>query len=452
MRSTHLIILSSILLIFPLTSGVAAQQMPKMARESAESILQNIASDIKNHYYDPKFHGLNWDAVVAETKQKIDNSPSYDMAILQIAAAVDGLNDSHTDFVPPREMINFPTAYVRDWRSLMMLFKVRHEYGWEYEIVGKRCFITQVRPGSDAEKKGLQPGDEILSINGYRPERATIQRANYVFKILRPQPELRLDIVDPAGVKRQVTVAAKVRQAPIMSQYERGAETIRAYEEREHLFQPRVQEFGDELVIIKFPAFFLPMDGVERLIGTARKYKALILDLRENHGGREDTLQYLLGGVFDHEVKLGDKIMRSDRKPLTAKPLNKTFGGKLVVLVNSESMSAAELFSRTVQLEKRGLVLGDKSAGRVMEARFYQHQLSGIAIFYGLSITEADLVMTDGKSLEHVGVSPDEVMIPTASDLAKKADPVLAYAAGTLGVKLTPEEAGKLFPYEWPPE
>jgi C-terminal processing protease CtpA/Prc len=178
----------------------------------------------------------------------------------------------------------------------------------------------------------------------------------------------------------------------------------------------------------------------------------LILDLRDNHGGREDTLQYLLGGVFDHEVKLGDKIMRSDHKPLTAKPLNKTFGGKLVVLVNSESMSAAELFSRTVQIEKRGLVLGDKSAGRVMETQFYQHQLSGSAIFYGVSVTEADLVMADGKSLEHIGVTPDEVVTPTSSAMAKGWDPVLAYAAEKFGVKLTPEEAWKLFPYEWPPE
>jgi len=123
-----------------------------------------------------------------------------------------------------------------------------------------------------------------------------------------------------------------------------------------------------------------------------------------------------------------------------------------VVLVNSESMSAAELFSRVVQIEKRGRVLGDKSAGRVMEAQFYQHQLSGRAIVYWASVTVADLVMTDGKSLERVGVTPDEVMIPTASDLAKGADPVLAYAAGTLGVKMNPEEAGKLFPYQWPPE
>jgi C-terminal processing protease CtpA/Prc len=135
-----------------------------------------------------------------------------------------------------------------------------------------------------------------------------------------------------------------------------------------------------------------------------------------------------------------------------AKPLHNTFAGKIIVLIDSESMSASELFSRVVQIEKRGLVIGDRSAGSVMRARFYQYQLSGAAVFYGVTISEADLVMTDGRSLEHVGVTPDEVMIPMASDLAKGLDPVLAHAAETLGVKLSAEQAGKLFPYEWPSE
>jgi hypothetical protein len=44
------------------------------------------------------------------------------------------------------------------------------------------------------------------------------------------------------------------------------------------------------------------------------------------------------------------------------------------------------------------------------------------------------------------------VVLPTAPDLAKGRDPVLAQAAAMLNVKITPEEAGTLFPYEWPKE
>ena len=88
-----------------------------------------------------------------------------------------------------------------------------------------------------------------------------------------------------------------------------------------------------------------------------------------------------------------------------------------------------------------------------MEARGYWEQVGQDTVaFYGASITEADLIMTDGKSLEHTGVTPDQLLLPSPYALANGRDPVLARAAETLGVKISPEEAGKLFPYEWPPE
>jgi hypothetical protein len=71
-------------------------------------------------------------------------------------------------------------------------------------------------------------------------------------------------------------------------------------------------------------------------------------------------------------------------------------------------------------------------------------------VAYGASITDADLIMTDGKSLERVGVVPDEWVVPSASDLAAGLDTVMARAVLLGGGKITPEAANELFPYEWP--
>ena len=85
-----------------------------------------------------------------------------------------------------------------------------------------------------------------------------------------------------------------------------------------------------------------------------------------------------------------------------------------------------------------------------MRARQYPHELGIDTIVpYGVSITDADIIMTDEKSLEHGGVTPDELKLPTANDLLARRDPVLAYAVSLLGLTLSPEIAGGLFPIEW---
>jgi carboxyl-terminal processing protease len=207
------------------------------------------------------------------------------------------------------------------------------------------------------------------------------------------------------------------------------------------------------LIIIKLPLFNFSESEAGDLIGRARKHKALILDLRSNGGGAEDSLKALLGLILDHDVSICDRVRRNDRKTLIAKPRHNPYSDKLAVLVDSNSASAAELFARVVQLEKRGTIFGDRTSGFVMEAQHYSYHTGfNVVAFFGASITEANLIMADGKSLEHVGVTPDETVLPTADDLAGGRDPVIARAAEALGFKLSPAEAGKFFPYEWPKE
>jgi len=228
----------------------------------------------------------------------------------------------------------------------------------------------------------------------------------------------------------------------------RHAERYQRYYERE---QYRV---NDEILIWKLPAFLTNEKGADAMVNEARKYRALILDLRGNPGGRVDMLTKLVGGFLDHDYKVAEIKARKPEPIQMAKTRgNGRFVGNLIVLVDSQSASAAEIFARVVQLEKRGTVIGDISEGAVMESTFHPLKLGlDRAIFYGISITRADVIKPDGASLEHVGVTPDELLLPSAADIANSRDPILSRAVSQAGGKLSPDEAGKLFPAKWPPD
>ena len=418
--------------------GPAQTKISRYDRDRAKDMLAEIAADIRKHYYDPKFHGLDWDAKVREATEKIDKAESMNRALSHVAAALDTLNDSHTFFVPPRHPFLI-------------------DYGWQSQIIGDRCYVVRVHPQSDAEAKGLKPGDEVLAINGYVPDRSNLWKMEYVFNTLQPQAVLHLNLRDPAGSQRQLDVMTKFTELKHVIDLAGSRastdiwEFVREIERERHLMRARYVEMGDELMILKLPQFFFSESEIGGMIGKARKHKALILDLRGNPGGAVDTLKQLLTGTLENEARIGDRVTRDSSKPMVAKAGHNPFTGKLVVLVDSKSASAAELFARVVQIEKRGVVMGDRTSGRVMETKRYSYRIGhDTVVFFGASVTDADLVMTDGKSLERSGVLPDQVLLPTATDLASGQDPVLARAAEMLGVKLTAEAAGTMFPYEWP--
>jgi carboxyl-terminal processing protease len=422
------------------SQGWSQQQMSDLDRDRAQIMLQVVANEVRKNYYDPRLHGLDWDAKVAEAREKIGKTTSMNMALSHIAAALDTLNDSHTFFLPPEHSSRF-------------------DYGWQYQMFGERCFVTRVRPKSDAEAKGVRPGDEIITLNGYGPNRDNLWKMQYVFSVLRPQSMLHLTLRDPSGVERKVDLAAKIRERRLVTDLTgRDApadvwDFLREGENARHLMRARSAEFGDQLMILKVPEFSFSATEIEDMISKARKHSALIVDLRGDPGGSVDTLKYLVSGMFDKDLKIADRVGRKEAKAEIAKASHHEFSGKLAVLVDATSASAAELFARIMQIEKRGLVVGDHTSGSVMEARHYNERMgSDTMIFYGASITEWDLIIADGKSLEHTGVIPDEIALPSAKDLASGRDPVMSRAAELLGAKLTPEEAGKLFPYEWPAE
>lgn len=428
-------------LLLPLAAARPAraqQSLSSFDRGRGHDMLEMLKEDIKKNYYDPTFHGIDLDAHFKAAEEKVKQATSVGQMFGIIAQALVEFNDSHLFFVPPDRA-------------------TRYDYGWRIQMVGDKCFVTAVKPGSDAEKKGLRPGDELYAIDGYGPTRENEWKLLYMYFSLRPQPGVHMVVNKPDGQQREFDVMTKITTGKKVKDLAGGSdlnEFLRDEDDAEHdrRTSSRQVEVGDDLLVWKMSEFALTDGEVDGLMSKARGHKALILDLRGNGGGSEETLLRMLGNVFDHDVKVGDVRRRKETKPLVAKTRggDNVFKGNLVVLVDSESGSAAELFARVVQLEKRGTVVGDRTAGAVMRAKFYPHQ-SGIDVvaLFGASITDADMLMTDGKSLEHVGVVPDQLALPSAADMAAGRDTVLSLAASLVGVKLEPEKAGAFFPPKW---
>lgn len=426
------------LLLAASTSTYSQTTPPSSAdRDNARTMLNTIKSDLQKYYYDPLYRGMNLDERFKTANEKIDQAASLAQLLGIVGQVLLDLDDSHTFFLPPG----------RTYRT---------DYGWQMKAIGDKCYVFAVKPKSDAEAKGLKEGDEIVSIDGMKPTRENMWKILYLYHQIRPRPGMRLNVIKPNGEQQELDVAAKIEQGKKVvniSVYGQGYDTgdlIREAENEARLNRQRYEEIGDVLVW-KMPGFDQDATQIRDTFGRVKKFKSLVLDLRGNGGGYVDTLLALIGNVFPEEVKVGDLKRRKEQKEMLAKSRgNEAFTGKIVVLIDSESGSAAELFARVVQLQKRGTVIGDRSAGAVMRSRVYSHTIGlDRMIPYSVSITDADIIMTDGKSIEHVGVTPDELKLPAAADLASKRDPVLAYALSLVGVDYTPEKAGALFPLEW---
>jgi C-terminal processing protease CtpA/Prc len=412
-----------------------------LTNSQVQEMLKTLQADIKENYYDPAMHGLDLDQRFEVARQKIASAKSQDEALLDTAGALAALNDSHTSFYPPQRPFTI-------------------ERGWRMQAIGDtNCYVTAVLPDSDAAAKGMKAGDQVVSVNGVPLVRQDIHNVEYAYSVF-PQSGFHVVVRSSDGVERSLVTMAKVIPGQFMV---RGVD-LRTWERSRFdrrtdgpdKNRSRFYKLSKQALLWKLVDFKIQPAELNDSLDKIRSYEAIVIDLRGNPGGREDAVERMIGEFFDHDVRVGDRRTRKQTTPFVAKTRgHKAFGGKVIVLVDSKSSSAAEIFARVIQLENRGVVLGDRSAGAVMEAKIFFHAIpldrSNVAQ-YAAAITVADLIMTDGKSLEKFGVIPDERILPTPADMAAGRDPVIVRAAELAGVKVTPDEAGKVFPFDWAQE
>ena len=431
LTKTYFAILFVAICIFAnIQTANAQKKMDRIERQQMRTMLSTIKGDIRDNYYDKTFKGIDLDKRFEKAEKRIKEVKTTGEALGVIAQVLMDFNDSHVYFQPPLTNLDI-------------------EYGWRSRMIGDKCFVTTVKPKSDAAKKGLKAGDQILTIEGFRPTRRDFRNINRYFNTINKRSTLNLTILKPRTEKPvKLRIDAKIKKRPRVITEDtiyKLLDTTGDIATDRHI----TAKFG-KVGIWKMPSFVFAPSDVERLIGTFSDSSSLIFDLRDNGGGFVVTLEKLVGFLFDRDLKIADLKGRKEMKPQKAKTEgNKIFKGKVIVLINSNSGSAAEIFARLIQLEKRGIVIGDISAGAVMQSRSYVNSIGNDSIYYGSSITNADVIMSDGKSIEHVGVMPNARILPTGLDMAKGHDPVLSEAIKLLGGNVSPKEAGSLFKYKW---
>ncbi|MDR3599915.1 MAG: S41 family peptidase [Desulfosporosinus sp.] len=166
-----------------------------------------------------------------------------------------------------------------------------------------------------------------------------------------------------------------------------------------------------------------------------KKYKGLILDMRYNHGGELNAAVQVASYFVPSGpvVYIVDKQGNVDTKMATGTYL----GMPMVVLVNEESASAAEIVAGAIKDEKTATLVGVKTFGKGIVQTIFP--LDGGT---SVKLTTAKYLTPSKLSINKIGIEPDvkvelaKGQQATLSPTDTNFDPQLQKALQTLQTKL----------------
>ena len=284
------------------------------------------------------------------------------------------------------EFLNDPYSNYFSIEQLMQFFEsLSGEYGGiGVQIIqdGNHAVIHSVYPGSPAEKAGLKAGDIIVGVDGVVVTGLPLS-----------------DVADIIRGEVGTSVVLELR---------RGTITMKRIIFREQVDSPTVQsELMGDIGYIWIHAF---SENTPKLFRNklaalrAANPRGYILDLRDNPGGS-------LGAVLDvaeEFLPAGPMIIMHDRYDIEEVFGNIRDGAvlpNLIVLVNKNSASAAEILAGAVQDYQVGTVLGEQTFGKASVQTFFV-----LSDGSGLKLTTARYLTAKGQSIDKIGLTPDFVV------------------------------------------
>lgn len=429
----------------------AAGAEAERRRESFEIVWQTV----RDNHFDPKFGGVDWDAVRAEFAPRVAAARNDRELHALLQQMLNRLGRSHFNIIPPEAI---PSTEAEDeWNeggredetpggeeprrkgSVRAAEQLTYGIGIDLRVVGGVALVTRVEAGSTAARAGLRTGHVLRSIDGQ--PLAEILHALRLVAVYEPSArnQIPAEIIvgyvnGPPGTSVKLTFLDgrnRVRRAVVPRERLKG-ELVPFFQALPaQLVEFESARLRGRVGYVRFNLFAAPV--LEKFCAALRSMKdapGIVIDLRGNRGGLLG-LVYGMGGLLEtRPVSFGVMRTRAGWHDLGIVPAKNGYRGQLVVLIDAETQSAAEMFAAGLQASGRAVVVGQRSAGATLPSAAKELPTGAI-----LQYAFADFVGGDGRVIEGVGVEPTLSVKLTRRQLLAGRDPQLEAALAAIDTR-----------------
>lgn len=371
---------------------------------------------LRDNYYDPNFHGADWEAVRAKYQAPARFAPSRSVFERIIHALNGELNSSHLGFYGSdnsrREWDRSASAILQAWEPITSHLGVIFDQDYAGEV---GWLVRRVIPGgpADSAQIGLRPGDLVLSIDG-KPVRPGMDPT---LLLNGPRPGKFVVEVRSGDATRKVYIEA-ITYADARELVKKAMYRAR----RDHVHRRSGGAFGYvNIAKMNNDEYF----RFEREIFAEGFDKAgMVIDVRDNTGGFTADKVLNILGVQRHSWSVPRHGKPAYLAGYWGRPV---FDKPVVVLCNQNTVSNGEIFSHAIKQLGRGKLVGVQTNGGVIATN------DGPLLDLGtLRRAHYGWYTLDGTDMELHGAIPDVIVENTPADAAAGRDPQLDAAIDVL--------------------